>query len=168
MRKIVAAILCTLFAISLIGCSGGNDLIEESNRNIAPYLEKLGAPLNADGKVSLSSELCANKDSIDFMGMTWAITFRSDDGVTSEIMIGSNDFYTYDEHEAFVCDLSEYFGSEPVVERNQIGEHNTNVYYWTDQSVSCTVKFYTSVRANHEDERDRFELYWSIDEEIPE
>ena len=168
MRKIVAAILCTLFAISLIGCSGGNDLIEESNQNIAPYLEKLGAPLNADGKVSLSSELYANKDSIDFMGTTWAITFRSDDGVTSEIMIGSNDFYTYDEHEAFVYDLSEYFGSEPVVERNQIGEHNTNVYYWTDQSVPCTVKFYTSVRANHEDERDRFELYWSIDEEIPE
>jgi len=143
-------------------------LIEASKRNIAPYLEYIPAHLNSEGKLDLPSNLKQNMDNISFCGMTGAVSFHNNKyGVVTEARWTSNDFFTYDEKQEFAKILDDYFGKTAIEEHEQYGQWNQVNYYWTDESVPCTVVLYTSVRANHETDTDRIEVYWDTGKDIP-
>ncbi len=145
-------------------------MIEESRNNIAPYLEIIPCrPDEETGKVLLPGELYKNIDNVEFLGLKGSISFPKDEyGVIDTVYWASNDFFTYDEHQEFVSKLDDYFGTKAVMDYDIIGQWTEKDYYWEDESVPSVVVFYTSVRANHEQETDRFEVYWDMDAEMPD
>lgn len=146
------------------------EMLEKSRKNIAPYLEYLPSKLNAEGKIELDSEVNKNKNNVYFCGMIGTVSYHVNkygNGV-DEMRWTSNDFYTYEQDKALADILSDYFGESAKVEYEQYGQYNDTTYYWTDDTVPCTVILYTSVRANYEDKKDRIEIYWDLDKDIPD
>ena len=143
------------------------DMLEESRENIAPYLEYLPSFLNDDGKIEMDSEHINNKSNVYFLGMTGTVSYYTNKyGVVTKMMWASHEFYTHEEHKELVKTLNDYFGEPAKIVHEQYGQYNDTDYYWTDESVPCTVILYTSVRANHEDETDRIEIYWDMEKDI--
>lgn len=172
MRKILIILLCVLNLFCFVSCGASNEraeMIEKSRESIAPYLEYLPSKLNENGKIELDSELNKNKNNVYFCGMIGTVLYHANkygNGV-NEMRWTSNEFYTYEEDKALADVLSDYFGKPAIVKYEQYGQYNDTTYYWTDESVPCTVILYTSVRANYEDKKDRIEIYWDMDEDIP-
>ena len=86
----------------------------------------------------------------------------------STVYWASHDFFTFDEHQAFASKLNDYFGTEAVIDHYLVGEWTQKDYYWEDSTVPTVVVFYTSVRANHEEDTDRIEIYWDMEAEMPD
>lgn len=145
-------------------------MLEESRKNIAPYLEVIPCrPDEETGKILLPSELYENIDNIEFLGLKGSIAFQKDEyGVIDTVYWRSHDFFTFDEHQEFVPLLNDFFGTEAVMGHYLIGQWTQKHYYWEDDSIPTVVVFYTSVRANHEQETDRIEIYWDMDAEMPD
>lgn len=166
---ILLLLICILCSCGIVDQYEYKNMLEESKQNIAPYLEQIPTQPNSEGKIELPSELHKNIDNVYFCGMSGSVSYKKDEyGVIDKVYWASHDFYTYDEHQEFAKILEDYFNSSAIIEREQYGQWNDVNYYWVDESVPCTVVFYTSVRANHEDEKDRFEVYWDMDLVIPD
>ena len=144
-------------------------MIQKSKESIGPYLEYLPSGLNENGKIELDKELNKNKSNVYFCGMLGTVSYHLDKygKAVTKMQWSSNDFYTYEEDKALADILTDYFGKPATVEYEQYGQYNDTNYYWTDESVPCTVILYTSVRANYEDKKDRIEIYWDMDKDIP-
>lgn len=144
------------------------NMLVESHDNMAPYLELIPYRPDETGKIHLSSEMYNNLDNIEFLGLTGSVSFSKNDyGVFDKVSWRSHDFFTYDEHQEFVPLLNDYFGHKAKLDHYLIGQWTQKDYYWEDMSGSTVVVFYTSVRANHEHEKDRIEIYWDFDAEMP-
>lgn len=178
-KSLMIFLLCIATVFSCASCGLYNvasededeeKMIEQSKTSIAPYLEYLPTSLNEDGKIELTSEINSNKNDVFFLGMNGQVSYYTGKyGKTvTKMMWASHDFYTYEEDKDIADKLTDYFGSAPVVENEHYGQYNDTTYYWTDKSVPCTVILYTSVRANYEDEKDRIEIYWDMEQDIPD
>ena len=68
-------------------------------------------------------------------------------------------------HKQIICpDMIKGDAWNVLIEASALTFH----YYWEDDSIPTVVVFYTSVRANHEQETDRIEIYWDMDAEMPD
>ena len=159
--------LLTVFICT--GCNSKQAMIDESKKNITPYLEIIPClPDEETGKVILPTELYKNKDNVEFLGLTGSISYKKNKyGVINNVCWKSHNFFTFDEKQDFADELNDYFGTEPVIDYDVIGQYTSKNYYWEDNTVPTVVIFYTSVRANHEQETDRIEIYWDMDAEMP-
>lgn len=144
------------------------NMLVESRNNITPYLELIPYIPDDTGKITLSSELYNNLDNVEFLGLNGSISFSKNDyGVFDTVSWRSHDFFTFDEHQEFVSLLNDYFGATAKLDHYLIGQWTQKDYYWEDDSVPTVVVFYTSVRANHEQDTDRIEIYWDRGAEMP-
>lgn len=142
-------------------------LFEKSRENIHLYLEVIPCKPNENGKIDLPSELHENKDSVTFLDMEGQISFQANKyGAVDEVVWKSYSSFTFDEKQAFAKDLDRFFAKEAIVKKDIVGQWNEVTYYWYDESEDCIITFYTSVRANYEDEKDRIELYWNCGNDL--
>lgn len=160
-------VLSVGLVLCVIGNSNGN-VIQNSQESINPYLEYLPSKTNDDGKIELPSEIIKNKENVYFLGKEGKISYHKGKyGEITKMMWSSHDYFTHEEDLEMVELLTEYFDSSPIVESEQYGQYNDTTYYWIDENVPCTVVLYSSIRANHEDETDRIEIYWDMEKDIP-
>ncbi|MBQ7353123.1 MAG: hypothetical protein IJW54_03865 [Clostridia bacterium] len=166
---ILFATLISTVMLIFISCNSNQAMIDESRNNIAPYLEIIPCrPDEETGKILLPSELYKNRNNVEFLGLTGSISFEKDKyGVVDTVCWKSHDFFTFEEKQDFVYKLNDFFGADAVMEYDIIGQYTSKNYYWEDDTVPTVVVFYTSVRANHEQETDRIEIYWNMDAEMP-
>lgn len=172
--KLFAAVVAVIVLITVVDAFKDNSqydkMIKISKDNISIFLEYLPSGLNENGKIELPSEVIDQKDNVSFLGMNGSISYQKDTKygkVISKMIWESHNFYTYEEEQEFTNLLTEYFGASPKIEYDQYGQYNSTKYYWTDETVPCVVYFYTSIRANHENDTDRIEVCWDLDAELP-
>ena len=125
-------------------------LITETNSNIAPYLEVLGADIT-NGNPDVSDDFINNLDSVKIMGYVGSVTheYNTYDNKTIIEMLrwDSNTTITSDEFNDFKALLEEYFESDSIQTNHTHIADET--WEWHDKKENCCVLIWFSGNKAH-------------------